>query len=108
MVVLQFALQDPTFALDKIDPNSIIYTGTHDNDTTAGWIESTGKSLGLNSVSSIIEKALNSPAALAIFPMQDFLELGSWSRMNTPSVASGNWSWRMKKLAKPVAVTRPT
>ena len=106
MVVLQFALQNPEFAADKIDPNSVIYTGTHDNDTTAGWIRSTGKQLGYNSVSSLIQMALDSPAELAVIPMQDILQLNSKARMNTPSKKSGNWSWRMTDFPETVSLYR--
>jgi len=95
MVVLQFALQDPDFSIEKIDPSSVIYTGTHDNNTTAGWLKTTGRSLGIPSVRSMMEMALSSPAELAVIPMQDVLELNSRARLNTPSVAYGNWGWRM-------------
>ncbi|MCK5786604.1 MAG: 4-alpha-glucanotransferase [Candidatus Sabulitectum sp.] len=98
MVVLQFALMDPDFSIASVEPATVIYTGTHDNDTTAGWIEKTGRQLGFNSVSSVVDLALASPAYLAVIPMQDILELGSSARMNTPSVASGNWNWRMTEL----------
>ncbi|MCD4707287.1 MAG: 4-alpha-glucanotransferase [Candidatus Sabulitectum sp.] len=106
MVVLQFALQNPRFSLSEIDPVSVIYTGTHDNDTTAGWISSVGNQLGFNSVDTVIEMALSSPAGLAVLPMQDILELGSSARMNTPSVASGNWNWRMTKIPRPRRIYR--
>lgn len=98
MVVLQFALQNPDFSLSEVDPASVIYTGTHDNDTTAGWINSVGGHLGFNSVASLLNMALSSPAGLAVLPMQDVLELDSSTRMNTPSVISGNWSWRMTEM----------
>jgi len=93
MVVLQFALQDNSFSIDHVDSNSVIYTGTHDNNTTAGWIRS--GNTGFNSVRSVVELALGSPADLAVFPMQDILELGASARMNTPGSSSGNWAWRM-------------
>ncbi|MCK5034774.1 MAG: 4-alpha-glucanotransferase [Candidatus Sabulitectum sp.] len=98
MIVLHFALQDPGFSIDSIEPASVIYTGTHDNDTTAGWIGSTGRELGFSSVNSVIQIALSSSSELAVIPMQDILELDSSARMNTPSSASGNWSWRMTGL----------
>ncbi|MCK5132778.1 MAG: 4-alpha-glucanotransferase [Candidatus Sabulitectum sp.] len=98
MVVLQFTLQDQGFSLSEVDPSSVVYTGTHDNDTTAGWIRSVGRELGFNSVRSLVEMALSSPAGLAVLPMQDILELDSSARMNTPSEASGNWGWRMTEL----------
>ncbi len=106
MVVLQFALQNPEFVAAEVDSSSVIYTGTHDNDTTVGWIDSTGKNLGYNSVGSLIEMALDSPSGLAVIPMQDILQLDSSARMNTPSKDSGNWSWRMKEFTETVPVIR--
>ena len=108
MVVLQFSLQDPGFSLSEVDPVSVIYTGTHDNDTTAGWIRSTGRKLGFKSVESVIDMALSSPAGLAVLPMQDILGLGSSARMNKPSVGSGNWSWRMTELPAYRSLSRST
>jgi 4-alpha-glucanotransferase len=86
---------------------SVVYTGTHDNDTTAGWYaklpdaqrEALQKELGVNSrdvVWAMIGKALGSPADTAIIPAQDVLELGSDARMNLPGIAKGNWQWRLK------------
>jgi 4-alpha-glucanotransferase len=106
MVVLQFALQNPEFLVAEIDPDSVIYTGTHDNDTTTGWIRSTGKKLGYNSVGTLIQMALDSPAGLAVVPMQDILRLSSRARMNTPSKKSGNWSWRMTEFPETVSLFR--
>ena len=85
---------------------SVVYTGTHDNDTTAGWYaklpdaqrETLQKQLGANSqevVWAIIRKALESPADTAIVPAQDLLELGSEARMNFPGIAEENWGWRL-------------
>ncbi|MFZ1700629.1 MAG: 4-alpha-glucanotransferase [Pyrinomonadaceae bacterium] len=86
--------------------NSVAYTGTHDNDTTAGWyktapknvkshcrkyLRSTGREINWDMISA----CLASTADTAIIPMQDVLGLGSESRMNTPATASGNWEWRM-------------
>jgi len=96
MVVLQFALQNSSFSVENMDPNSVIYTGTHDNDTTAGWISST--ETGFKSVRSVVDIALSSPADLAMLPMQDVLELDSSARMNTPGASSGNWGWRMLEI----------
>jgi 4-alpha-glucanotransferase len=86
---------------------SVVYTGTHDNDTTAGWYaklpsaqrEALQKELGVNNrevVWAMIGKALGSPADTAIIPAQDLLELGSEARMNSPGIARGNWQWRLK------------
>ncbi len=106
MTVLQFALQNKSFSLDKVDPSSVIYTGTHDNNTTAGWIRTTGSALGYSSVSRIREMALASPAELAVIPMQDVLEMGSRSRMNTPATSRGNWTWRLHSIPGTVDLSR--
>lgn len=91
--------------------NSIVYTATHDNDTTVGWFTELSNDenkeyerqaflryLGCTSSEGIhwdlIRLALSSVADLAIIPLQDVLGLGSEARMNTPGKASGNWSWR--------------
>ena len=86
--------------------NSVAYTGTHDNDTTAGWYRSASKnerifcceytgSNGRNIHWDLIRTVWASVADTAIVPMQDIFGLGSESRMNTPATASGNWSWRL-------------
>ena len=86
---------------------SVIYTGTHDNDTTAGWYgklpgtqrEALQKKLGVSDreiVWAMIREALASPADTAMVPAQDLLELGSEARMNFPGLAKGNWGWRLK------------
>jgi 4-alpha-glucanotransferase len=85
---------------------TVVYTGTHDNDTTAGWYEELPgtqqaallKMLGVGDreiVWAMIRAALASPANTAIVPAQDLLELGSAARMNFPGVAKGNWGWRL-------------
>jgi len=87
-------------------PQNVVYTGTHDNDTTAGWYkkllgvqrEALQKKLGISDreiVWAMIRVALASPANTAIVPMQDLLELGSEARMNLPGTAKGNWGWRL-------------
>lgn len=92
-----------------LDKDSVIYTGTHDNHTTLGWIENTSKAdleyaieyLKLDDEEGfnwgIIRGAWASPAYLAIAPMQDFLGLDDKARMNTPSTIDGNWTWRMRE-----------
>ena len=86
-------------------PQSVVYTGTHDNDTTQGWWRTASKTehaavealLGPvddRPVWPLVRAAQSSVAQLAIVPAQDLLELGSEARMNTPAVATGNWSWR--------------
>jgi 4-alpha-glucanotransferase len=87
--------------------NSIVYTGTHDNDTTLGWysrLDSATRGriaeyLGVNDPrvpESFIRVALASVARLAVIPLQDLLGLGSEARMNTPGTIAGNWSWRFE------------
>ena len=86
---------------------AVVYTGTHDNDTTAGWYRElpvTQRSalqdrLHANDqeiVWAMIREALVSPAETAIVPAQDLLVLGSEARMNFPGTAEGNWQWRLK------------
>ncbi len=86
--------------------NSVVYSGTHDNNTTAGWY----RLLPLHKQRAIadylghdlhdpawdlLELAMSSVARTAIVPMQDVLRLDSWARMNTPSTVHGNWRWRL-------------
>jgi 4-alpha-glucanotransferase len=111
MKVLQFAFDgDPTnwHLPYNIVPDNIVYTGTHDNDTTLGWfmhLEEKDKKTVLdylgcgeeNMVENFIRMAYASPANLCITPMQDVLELDSAHRMNTPGTKSGNWQWRFTK-----------
>ena len=86
---------------------SVVYTGTHDNNTTAGWYAklpsaqraALQKQLGANNreiVWAMIRQALASEADTAIVPAQDLLELGAEARMNLPGIAKGNWGWRLK------------
>jgi len=89
--------------------NSVVYTGTHDNDTTQGWYNSISdrekdlvrRYLGRpdnDIVWDLIREALSSVSNYAIIPMQDILKLDTKSRMNTPSTLNdSNWSWRMSK-----------
>ena len=86
---------------------SVVYTGTHDNDTTTGWYAKLPaaqrkvlqRKLGVDDreiVWAMIRQALASQADTAIVPAQDLLELGSEARMNFPGIAKGNWGWRLK------------
>ena len=87
--------------------NCVCYTGTHDNDTLAGWLAAVGGSelsfateyLGLNEREGyawgVIRGGLSSAADLFIAPMQDYLGLGADCRMNRPSTLCGNWAWRL-------------
>ncbi|CAG9932049.1 4-alpha-glucanotransferase [Candidatus Nitrotoga arctica] len=86
---------------------SVVYTGTHDNDTAAGWYrklpstqrKTLQKQLGANSrevIWALIREAMASQTDTAIVPAQGLLELGSVARMNFPGIAKGNWRWRLK------------
>ena len=109
MRVLQFA-----FDGDPHNPhlphmhrhNSVVYTGTHDNDTSAGWFVSLDRDaqrrveayLGADSraiADALIRAACASVAALAVVPLQDLLGLGAEARLNTPGTVQGNWCWKV-------------
>ena len=109
MKVLQFAFgSDPgnPFLPFNIPRNCVIYTGTHDNDTTVGWFNQAGDYernnllmyLGCISPDGVhwdlIRLALTSVANQTIMPLQDIFGLGTEARMNFPSKAEGNWNWR--------------
>lgn len=90
--------------------NAVVYTGTHDNDTTRGWYKvRTEEEKDLirrylarpddDIVWDFIRLAMASVARYAVIPMQDVLNLDSDARMNRPSVASGNWTWRYRPEA---------
>lgn len=124
MRVLQFAFSSDSKNVDlphNYHRNVTVYTGTHDNDTTAGWFQSvagagsTRTGAEINSERSFCLKYLNtdgreihwdfiraalaSVADTAIVPLQDLLGLGSEARMNLPNSTQGNWSWRFKQDA---------
>jgi 4-alpha-glucanotransferase len=109
--VLQFAFDgkaDNPHLPDNYVPNTVVYTGTHDNATTRGWYEALsateqqsvwkclGRSCGAASEAApaLLRLAWESVAALAIAPLQDLLNLGNGARMNVPGEAHGNWRWR--------------
>jgi len=121
MAILQFAFgndpQAPTFKPHNYGRDLVAYTGTHDNDTVAGWWASSGgdstrtpedvakehaharayigfKDEPIHWV--LIRGVMSSVSNTAIAPMQDILGLGSVARMNLPGTSSGNWKWRMK------------
>jgi 4-alpha-glucanotransferase len=109
MVVLQFAFDgspDNPHLPEHHPENAVVYTGTHDNDTTVGWYASLDPparevvhaKLGVGPAPAVpdflIDAAYASNAALAMLPMQDLLGLDSSARMNTPGTAAGNWRWR--------------
>lgn len=109
MKVLQFAFstdnQDP-FLPHNFIPNCVVYTGTHDNDTTRGWYEHSSteaerdfarRYLGPDAKDfawDLIRMAFASVANTAVAPLQDVLNLGTGARMNLPGRPSGNWGWR--------------
>lgn len=109
MKILVFAFSDNAsneFLPHNYFPNTVVYTGTHDNDTIIGWYERVEESerdfarryLGRsgNNISwDLIRLGWSSVAMFAIAQMQDILELGNEARMNYPSRPSGNWMWRM-------------
>jgi 4-alpha-glucanotransferase len=109
MAVLQFGFGDEgaRMYLPHRAAGKVIYTGTHDNDTTVGWFESGAADHERRNAEcylgrcedgihwAFIRAALNSVADLALVPLQDVLGLGSEARMNTPSLERGNWSWRL-------------
>lgn len=106
--VLQFAFNgDPANPYLPLNTaaNSVVYTGTHDNDTTTGWaasLDARQRALvtaytGSHAVAKgLVRLAYESAAHLAIVPMQDVLALGSEARMNVPGTPSGNWGWRYR------------
>jgi 4-alpha-glucanotransferase len=104
MVVLQFGLgRDPSnpHLPQNHREQQVVYTGTHDNDTTRGWWEKLSPEdrdwTGLDPDDpawDLMRVAWESRAALAIAPLQDVLDLGNEARMNLPGTEEGNWRWR--------------
>ena len=109
--VLQFAFDghaDNPYLPENYVPNAVVYTGTHDNNTTRGWFEELPDferqnlwrylkrpaSDGVTAAPALMGLAWSSAAALAVAPLQDLLNLGSEARMNVPGSVAGNWSWR--------------
>lgn len=115
MKILQFAFDSD--ALNPYLPHnhqqlSVVYTGTHDNDTTQGWLDAAGDDsrrrigeyLGKNgevTVDDLTRMALMSVADTAIIPFQDLSSLPSEARMNRPGIALGNWEWRYRSSQLP-------
>lgn len=111
MKILQFAFyDDDSEFLPRMfkDENCIVYTGSHDSDCTKTWytnlngepkkryIKECPKRKKQTGTEALIKFALNSKACLAVIPIQDYLELtNEEGRMNTPAVATGNWTWRV-------------
>ncbi len=114
MKILQFAFdsrEESDYLPHNYTKNCIVYTGTHDNETTRGWFDNLPRAdkkfckeyLGIHyakdAVWELIRAAFASVSDTAIIPMQDYLELDMSARVNTPSTLGGNWVWRMKKDA---------
>jgi 4-alpha-glucanotransferase len=112
MKILQFAFggdSDNPYLPENHEEDSVVYTGTHDNDTTMGWFKSCDEHVQQHMLDvlqaspvdmpwALIEAAYASPALLSVIPMQDILELGSEARFNTPGTLDDNWSWRLDKV----------
>lgn len=110
MKVLQFAFdsrEESDYLPHNYDRNCVVYTGTHDNDTSRHWFDTLAKAdksfakryldikAPKDAVNRLIRAALSSVAYTCIIPMQDYLELGGEARMNFPSTLGYNWKWRM-------------
>ena len=112
MKVLQFAfdsdLNNP-FLPKNYNRNCVCYTGTHDNDTTRGWFEKLSEKERImfsrlvppdksgSAVYSLISYGMKSKAGTVIIPLQDYLQLDSADRLNTPGQPDGNWEWRFRR-----------
>ncbi|MBM3351001.1 MAG: 4-alpha-glucanotransferase [Betaproteobacteria bacterium] len=113
MKILQFAFggeEDNPYLPHHIEENSVVYTGTHDNDTTVGWYDALDDNQRkhlyaylqknrfipheVSMPNDLMDMALMSQGVLVIIPMQDILALDTHHRMNVPGTASGNWHWR--------------
>jgi len=125
MRILQFAFDESESgaAFDPRNPflphnhveRCVAYTGTHDNDTLAGWLAQASEAErayivryagyeGADSPPALLRELMKSTAAWAIAPLQDLLGLGTEARMNKPSTLGGNWCWRMEEGAFSPAV----
>ncbi len=121
MRILQFAFDghaDNPYLPHNYIPNTVVYTGTHDNATTRGWFEALPEDQRRNMWNylkrpagysdevawELIRLAWSSVAALAMVPLQDLLDLGAEARMNLPGSVEGNWRWRCtdEMLSTPV------
>ncbi len=111
MKVLQFAFdskEESVYLPHNYTQNCVVYTGTHDNDTTVSWYASLKRREktfvrrylhcrnGRDVPWAMIRAALSSVADMAVIPMQDYLGLDGEARMNLPSTLGGNWTWRMR------------
>lgn len=113
MAVLQFAWGSDAhnaFLPHNLNPNSVIYPGTHDNDTTRSWYQSASEGerdfvrrylrvSGADVPWDFIRASYASVSRLAVISLQDIFSLGAEARFNTPSQAEGNWQWRYRAAA---------
>ena len=112
MKILHFDLDAESDIPLRAPKNSVLYTGTHDNNTTVGWLTEDLAPRDRDAVRKALMRTVGSDTAAArlairfayasnadtvIVPMQDILELGGKARMNLPGTIEGNWSWRMPK-----------
>lgn len=108
MAILQFAFDDPdsTYLPHNLSQNSVLYPGTHDNNTSLGWYESAPaqtrdhmrRYLGVsgdNTPWDFIRCGYASVSRLFVVPLQDLLSLDATARFNTPGEPAGNWKWRV-------------
>ena len=116
MKILQFAFdggEDNPYLPENHERLSVVYTGTHDNDTTLGWYHGLDETMRgrfeehANQYPGempwpLVEMAMSSKATLAVLPMQDILSLGSDNRMNKPGTTANNWQWRFSWAQVPV------
>ncbi len=108
MAILQFAFggeSDNTYLPHNLQANSIVYPGTHDNDTTVGWYLATDEKTrdhvrrylrigGREIAWDFVRTGYAAVSNLSVFALQDLLNLGSEARFNTPGQSAGNWQWR--------------
>jgi 4-alpha-glucanotransferase len=124
MRILQFAFDgraDNPYLPPNYVPNTVVYTGTHDNNTTRGWFEALPEDQKRNVWNylkrpggesdevawELIRLAWSSSAALAMAPLQDLLNLGAEARMNVPGSVAGNWRWRCtEEMLSPAVLDR--
>ncbi len=112
MKILLFAFggdDDNPYLPENHGQNSVVYTGTHDNDTTLGWFNQAEPHVRNHVLTvlqanehdmpwALIECAMASSAKMAVIPMQDLLELGTEAKFNTPGTLDNNWCWRMNYM----------
>jgi len=108
--VLQFAFggaSDNLYLPHNLQANTVIYSGTHDNDTTVGWFAAADEKTrdhirryfrvsGQEISWDFVRASYASVANLAVLPLQDLLSLGAEARFNTPGKSQGNWAWRYR------------